>query len=452
MCKANVEVTYKAVYIFPLICIATALLLLLPLMMFGQTKEQASEETLDSLLVEKHYPALEIALATQSDELAPHSRAYFQGVIANRLNQAAKSLGLLKPLIPELLVNNPTRGELALCAVADDYAKSFLYGDAARVYAEAGGIAEQQNVASSCDAGNEALRWSLFKNAPIQTVSSPNDFTVEGRWDSIGLIEIPVTAGGYTGLWILDSGANVSIISQSVASQMGVETSSGTGAAEGSAGASISVHSAIVPELRLGSAVVRNVPVLVAADSDLDFPALDYRISGSLGLPVLAALRTVTVYRDAHVQFAVNNSAEHRALPHNLFLENFTPAISANLGLGDRLFTIDTGAAGTILSSRFYRESRPLKSDERVQLQLIGAGGQFVVDAYQIPVVAAKIGGVCATIQNVQVLTEPVGTAEEFYGNLGENAFKSFDSFTLDFATMHFSVRGNGDRCGIESR
>jgi hypothetical protein len=38
------------------------------------------------------------------------------------------------------------------------------------------------------------------------------------------------------------------------------------------------------------------------------------------------------------------------------------------------------------------------------------------------------------------VLTEPVGSAEAFYGNIGENAFKSFSSFTLDFTRMHFSV------------
>ena len=58
-----------------------------------------------------------------------------------------------------------------------------------------------------------------------QTASSPGDFTIDGRRDSIGLIEVPVTAGTYSGSWILDTGANLTIISQSVADQIGVEVS-----------------------------------------------------------------------------------------------------------------------------------------------------------------------------------------------------------------------------------
>jgi hypothetical protein len=188
--------------------------------------------------------------------------------------------------------------------------------------------------------------------------------------------------------------------------------------------------------------------VLVAADSGLDFSNIHYRIEGSLGLSVLVALQRVTVYHDGRVRFGgASDGAKNAGPSHNLFLEKFTPVITADLGSGNRLFTIDTGATGTILSSAFYRENKPVNSVELIRLELLGAGGRVVSPAYQVSDVGAILGGSCAKIERVQVLTEPVGSAEEFYGNIGENALKSFTSFTLDFSGMHFSVDGGPRDC-----
>jgi hypothetical protein len=78
---------------------------------------------------------------------------------------------------------------------------------------------------------------------------------------------------------------------------------------------------------------------LVAADSDLDFSDIHYRIEGSLGLSVLAALESVTVYHDGRVCF---------------------------------------GGA---------------------RLELLGAGGGLVSPAYQVSEVGATLGGSCALIE-----------------------------------------------------
>jgi len=198
----------------------------------------------------------------------------------------------------------------------------------------------------------------------------------------------------------------------------------------------------VVPELRLGSAVFHNVPVLVVADSELDFPQVNYHIDGSLGLPVLAALGRVTVYRNGLVHFGGERGATRNARTHNLFLEKFTPVIAADFGLGDQLFTIDTGAVGTILSAAFYRESSAVNSAEFVELEVIGAGGTLVSPAYQLRNVRAKLGGSCTNLEIVQVLTKPMGLADEFYGNIGESVLSSFASFTLDFNTMRFDTTG----------
>jgi predicted aspartyl protease len=409
----------------------------------SQEKSPNSAPDLDMLLSKKQYPQLEQALASRSTELSPKLRAYFAGVVANRVNQVNTSLWLLEPLVPDLLVSDPKHGEIALCTIADDYAKRFHYADAARVYAEANRIAEQRNMNSSCDAAREASRWALLSHAPVQTITSSGEFTIVGKWDSMGLFQIPLTAGAYSGSWIIDSGASLSVIRQSVAERIGIEVSSSVGTADGSSGGPISVHVGIIPELRLGSAVLQNVPVLVAADSDLTFPKLDYRIDGSLGLPELAALGRFTVYRDGQIHFGGGSETPGGTRgPHNLFLERFAPVITADFGFGDQMFTLDTGAVGTLFSAEFYRESRPMNSRELVELELVGVGGTLVAPAYRVRDVDAKLGGSCAKLETVQVLTQPTGLPDEFYGNIGQSVLSLFASFTLDFNAMHFSTSG----------
>jgi predicted aspartyl protease len=396
---------------------------------------------LDLLVARKQYLELEQLLSARDQELSAEDRAYFDGVMANHLNRPQQSIDLLQPLIPGLLEGNPARGEVALCAVADDYVKKFRYGDAAQIYAEANRMAQLQKRQSSCSAAREAARWALLRDAPPQTISVDGEFSIQGAWDAVGLLQVPITLGAYSASWILDTGANLSVISKSVADRLGVQISNDSASSEGSSGRSIPVHTGVIPELRLGPAIIHNIAVLVAADADLRFSDLNYQIDGSLGLPVLAALGTITVYRTGEIRFAqVGDGAQARGA-HNLFFEKLTPVIAADFGQGEQLFTIDTGAIGTVLSSQFYEQNRAeFDSAPLVQLELVGAGGSLVAPAYQLGEVAASLGGGCTTLTAVQLLTQPLALSDEFFGNVGEDALHFFASFSFDFETMHFSV------------
>jgi predicted aspartyl protease len=410
----------------------------------AHTEAESSSADLDELLQQKQYLKLEQAVTTEAPETEPQTLAYFQGVMANRTNHVQKSSVLLERLLPVLLASNPARAELALCALADDYAKSFRYEDAARTYTQASRLAENQNKVSACDARREASRWALLSGAPMQSLQSSQAFTVQGKRDGIGLFQVQVEAGNYTGFWIVDSGANLSVISRSVANKMGLQLSTSQETAQGTAGRTVAIHTAVIPEMRLGKAVLRNVAVLVADDSDLSFPKLAYQIEGSLGIPVLAALGRITFYPDGRVAFSQDaKPTGKRVNSHALFLEKFTPVITADFGHGNQPFTLDTAAMGTVLSRQFYEEDKAsLNPADQVILELVGAGGSIVSPAYMLHGVVAKLGGECTTIEDVQVLTEPTGLPDEFYGNVGQNSLNTFTSFTLDFNAMQFSTTG----------
>jgi predicted aspartyl protease len=417
------------------------------------------KEGMDALLRQRHYLELEQALVVRSSALPPLSLAYFRGVMANRINHIQESLRLLEPLVATLLATNPVRAELALCTLADDYAKSFRYANAASFYARANRIAEQQQKASECGAGREASRWSLLSNAPVQTVTTVGAFTVRGTRDALGLFQIPITSGTYTGSWIVDSGASLSVVSRSVAAKLGIELSTGRETAQGAGDLSVPVRTAVIPEIHLGTARLRNVAVLVVEDKKLSFPKFNYRIEGCLGIPVLAALGRVTFHHDGRINFSpvAKTSAEEAHLHHNFFLEKFTPVIMADFGHRRELFTLDTGAMGTVLSGEFYEENIGIANETQlVSLELSGAGGTLSVPAYEVLSLVIKFGNSCARVRDLDVLagiTGAPGRLDEFYGEIGESALNSFSSFTLDFQNMHFSVTGGcpGDCMGTNT-
>lgn len=395
---------------------------------------------LDLLLARKQYDRFEQALGLAAS-LTARDRAYYNGMLANRLNRPSASVHLLESLVPVLVMSNTLHAENAICALADDYAKLSRYADAAKAYDQAAQLPETRGGTSLCDAGHEARRWSLLKDLPPPTVVNGGAVSLKAQRDSLGLMEVPVTAGAYKGEWIIDTGASLSVISKSVADQMGISISAPGGDAEGTSGIAVPVRVGLIAELHLGSAVIRNVPVLVADDSELTFPSLNFRINGCVGLPVIAALRTISVSRDGDVSFGspvprVSNS-------HNLFLERMVPVIVADLGHGSELFTVDTGAIGTMLSSAFYEEENSSSNlGDLVSFELSGAGGSLITTAYQVRGINPTVAGQCVFLPEAVLLTEKATSTDEFHGNIGQSILSLFASYTFDFEHMYFSVSG----------
>ena len=58
-------------------------------------------------------------------------RDYFAGVLANRSGHIDDSILLLNRALPNIRESQAKRAAIALEALADDYNKSFRYGDAA---------------------------------------------------------------------------------------------------------------------------------------------------------------------------------------------------------------------------------------------------------------------------------------------------------------------------------
>jgi hypothetical protein len=429
-------------------CILAAIVVTLcPRLLLGLERSGGVADELTSLVREKRY----IEFASQLDGaqgLSLADRALFEAILANRRNQVSESIRLLEPMVSTLTQGPIDRAELALCTLGDDYAKDFRYGNAADTYSQLSRLPGYKDDESGCQAGLEAERWGLLRQAPAQSTTVAGPFTLGETRDAAGLLEVAVRAPHFSDRWILDTGANLSAVTRTVAARLGLTLSAATSTAQGSGGVLVRVHTAVVPEIQIGRATIRNLPVLVFEDTDLSFPQLPYQIRGSIGFPVLQSLGRITFHSDG--RFVVQeHSSHHQSDPANLYLEGFTVLIETEIGGKQHLLTLDTGATGTFLSSQYYEEHKnEFNAEEPRELEVIGAGGASIIHTYLLHDATFKIGGESVELHDLYVLTEPTGLPGEFSGNLGQSAVGLLSSYTLDFHNMTLSVGARSTTAG----
>jgi Aspartyl protease len=414
-----------------------------------QTTGTAQGRTIDwdQLLRERRYLELERALSSKSN-LSGSDRAFFEGVMANRRNRVAESIRMLQPLVSSLAAANKERAVIALSTLADDYEKTFRYSDAADTYEEL-----ERRFGSSMDdqerqrVSREAARWSLLRGAPRQSSEVKVPFTMPITKNKVGLLEVSAEIGRFHESLILDTGANLSAISASLAQPLGLKLSSSVATSRGIAGRKMTVHTAVIPELRLGDARLRNVAVIVVSDKDLIVPELHYRIPGSIGFPVLSALGRITFFADGRLGVGLKETAESPSGEENLFLQRLTPIVAAEVAGMERLFTIDTGAVGSFFTVQYYLEHKSDFTSQMIgKFDLAGAGGVRTYPAYFAGKLNLKIGGACVLVNQLPVIIQARGSSDDkFYGNVGQSVLSQFKSYTFDFQNMSFSA--DGDTC-----
>ena len=412
-----------------------------------QSKDAVSQSgttDLNQLLRDRHYLELNAALSSKSN-LSVSDRTFFEGVMANRCNRVADSIKMLEPLVPTLSTTDKERGVITLSTLADDYEKSFRYSDAANAYSELDrrfGLLMDENERRRVS--REAARWSLLRGSPPQSIEVKQPFSVPTRKDRVGLPEVSVDFGKFHESLILDTGANLSAISFSLAQRLGLKISNSSATSNGIAGRRMTIRTAVIPEFRLGEAKLRNVAVIVIDDKDMIVPTLHYRIPGSIGFPVLSALGRITFFADG--RFGVgSNLAASSSGEENLFLQRLTPVVAAEIAGAERLFTIDTGSAGTFFTLQYYIEHKNDFASQTIgNFELAGAGGVRTYPSYLTGKVNIKMGGACVSVNEIPVIAQTQGQSDDkFYGNIGQLFLGRLKSYTFDFEKMRFNAEGD---------
>ena len=386
-------------------------------------------------------PKLEVHLKTMP---AGPERDYFTGVLANRSGRVEESIRLLEGVLPEMRKTNPARAAVALEALANDYLKIFRYADAARAYDDllanfSGQLGKEKLQGTQDDAGVA----HVLSGAPVQTIRMYGPTRLRTERNPIGSLVTELTVNGVKEHWLLDTGANFSVVSKSFAAKLGLKPLPGTAQTmSGLTGIENPMKIAILQELRMGGATIQNVVLLIFDDANLkiNLGKESYQINGIVGYPVFQAFGTITFEKDGW--FEGGEAAKRNDEGVRMYMKLLVPVIECGVEKNELPFSLDTGASGTNLSLRYFDLFKDeIKNWKRGENVTGGSGGQVKRTIYLQPELRLQVGPKTAELENVSIFHEAVGTdLDELYGNLGQDLVAGFRSFTLDFTKMQFSL------------
>ena len=283
--------------------------------------------------------------------------------------------------------------------------------------------------------GDSSFYKAMGHNADM-TVSSlrPVSFSAQ---QSSGSLNIPFTVMGHKATFFLDTGAEFSVITDVEARALGLTVIPVETKMQDSGGSMTSMKIADVASLDIGPIHLKHVPFLVLPASNPPFNQMPRENQGLLGIQVGVALRTIRLERDGQLDLAFPSRPTVQA--EQITFDDTMPVLHVMFKGSVIPFTFDTGAEKTILNEPFARDfpdvvAQGIKKDHDVT----GLGGTATLHAIELPTWSFTLGKQTVSIDNISVLLEyGNGFSKWAAGNLGINAPKQCEPFTIDFSAMH---------------
>ena len=333
------------------------------------------------------------------------------------------------------------RPDLQVAALSLIAGSAFAHGDYARA-AEVGAqltplFVAMENMESA--AGNEQMRIiaAILAAAPEQRVDgSVVSAAVPAHYDAVGLPRLTVALNGGDEEAIFDTGANLSVLSESAAEEFGVEIIDIEATVGNAVGTDVGVRIGVADTVVIAGTVLRDVAFLVIDDSQLTFPiAGGYSIRAIIGMPILRALGRFGIVGGNAFHVAPPRSGEAPA--QNLYMAgNDIYAASLIAGRATPLH-LDTGAVRTSLTAAFS-EVHPevLEGLETTTTTQASAGGQQELSVAQWMNVPVTLGGYEVTAPELRVTLPGDTPYQGSYGTLGSDLLQRFADYTIDLSTM----------------
>ena len=358
----------------------------------------------------------------------------FAGVLADRTNHLDDAIRLLTPLSTNTTLS-PTRLALVLGSLADANLKLFHYAEASALYTRL--LTEDPSGLSPSllkDDQDDADTIKLLLNAPPQTIDINAPIDLPTHSDPLKSITADLTVHNITAPWILDTGANFSVVTESFARQLGLTLSTGVAHTQGATGAENPLHVAVLDTLPIGTATVHNVVLLVLPDANLTIGSgkKSYVIPAILGFPVFQSLGIIRFTHDHHFQAGPTLALTGDSSP--IYMEKLNVLFSCRTHNLSRPFLFDSGANATTFFVPYYREfSADLLHEKQGTRNGYGAGGTSTDQVYILDQIDLELANRIVDLQHIAVSKNPQNTlSDEYEGSLGRDLINSFDNITLD--------------------
>ena len=335
---------------------------------------------------------------------------------------------------------DPGRALIALSVEADAAFAGGLYGRAARAAAEqADLLAAAGRRDEEAEARQTAAVARLLAGQPSQRKVAGRSTVVRSNVDAAGLTRVPILVGDRTEPMVVDTGANLSVVSVSAAARLGLRMVEGNATVGSSTRDTVAVKVAIAPRLSVGGLTFANVAFLVMEDSQLSFPG-GYAINGIVGLPILLSAGGLTLHRNGTLRLAAP-AANAAAATSTLWAKGSDLVVEARVDGRSAALHLDTGANRTSLSARFAdRYPKILSQSDRRVVRSGGAGGISVTSSAVILSLPIALGSSTTVLSDVEIANGPSSRKPPWLGTLGQDVLRPRAWFGIDLRRMRLLV------------
>lgn len=252
---------------------------------------------------------------------------------------------------------------------------------------------------------------------------------------------LPFSIHGVKATYWFDTGANVSVLSESEAKRFGIRVVSTAIQTGDVTGSHVGTRIAEVDELVIGGIRLRHVAFLIFADDKPPFNELPPGSRGLLGIPVLLALQRFVWSADT-MEIGSEQSPKSLLSP-NLCFDGHYPVVQAQFEKHNLAFTLDTGATNTELYPPFATTFPELVrgAEKTDSYKMEGMAGSKNMDAAFLPSLQFSIGGFPVVLHQAAVLlTHTVENSKFFHGNLGIDLLMQAHKSIFDFQAMTLTL------------
>lgn len=382
---------------------------------------------------------LESARATVED---PATRAVIDArSAASRLDLTSAEQALA--IYFALHDDDPQRRKAALAVAAEIAFIAGRYTDAERALSEMESLLGAEDEEEVAGLRQFRVVTQQLRTARPQRVDGSVAYAaIPTVKDKVGLTRADFWVQGKRQQAVIDTGANLSVVTATVAGKLGLRILEGPASIRSATRENVPVRLAVAEELEIAGTRLSNVVFLVLDDKQLELPVPGgYRIDAIIGYPVLRALGRIRFGIDGTMTVlppgpsSVSLQGNLRAIGNDLFVETVVGGSRIPLHL-------DTGASSTTLFARFAKEQPAVVARLKTRSSSVASAGGAIKTTEavweNVPVTLADgrtvLPGLPIETSSARV------AASKFYGTLGKDVLEAFDSYTIDFNAMRLEV------------
>jgi hypothetical protein len=288
---------------------------------------------------------------------------------------------------------------------------------------------------SAPDLANVRSLFALLANYPDLALDSSHAASVRSETVA-GNVFMPVNVNGVPRTYMLDTGLNLSLMSETEAAHLGLVPQSSTTKLTDISGLN-------GPELRIveveslvaGMTHLSHVPFLVVADTNGAFVGIPEDQHAIIGIQPLLALGTLSFQADGAIRIA--DSSEPSATSVPLLFDGALPLTQIEYEARRLTVTFDMGATQTTFDPPFaklYPELIRKGSSETHALN--GLSGSTAQRSVSLPSLEFRFGRVVRLAPTIILLDQTTGQSAWAAANLGYDLMQQAKPFVLDFRAM----------------